>query len=124
MESLDRRLLVDVVDASTLAVTGEGPLYNVLALEVTEEIDRAGVISVTVPATDTRALALASVEALVRLRAADGFTAYGRLQQIASTGGTSRAERTLTGQDLLGELLFPSTGPTAEYDNCAVTSII
>lgn len=124
MESLDRRLLVDVVNTSTLAVTGEGPLYNVLALEVTEEIDRAGVISVTVPATDTRALALASVEALVRLRAADGFTAYGRLQQIASTGGTSRAERTLTGQDLMGELLFPSTGPTAEYDNAVTSAII
>jgi len=118
------RLVVDVVDNS-LALTGPGPLYNVISAEIVEEIDRAGTLSLVVPASDERAFALVGTESLVRFRSPDGLTAYGRLQQSALTGGSdNKMNRTLSGQDLLGELLFPTTGPTAEYNNVSTASII
>jgi len=123
MGPLNRHLLLDVVDATSLAATGPGPVYNVISAEVTEEIDRAGVLSVVVPANDERARELLGTEAVVRIRASDGFTAYGRLQQIALSAGI-KPDWTLSGQDLLGELLYPSTGPAAEYNNVATASII
>jgi len=118
------RFVVDVVDNS-LALTGPGPLYNVISVEIVEEIDRAGTISLVVPASDERALALVGTESIVRFRSPDGLTAYGRLQQSALSGGSdNKVNRTLSGQDLLGELLFPTTGPAAEYNNASTASII
>jgi hypothetical protein len=93
-------------------------LYNVISAEIVEEIDRAGTLSLVVPASDERALALVGTESMVRFRSPDGLTAYGRLQQSALTGGSdNKMNRTLSGQDLLGELLFPPP-PDCRIQQC------
>ena len=53
-------IVVDVLDSG--AVTGSGPLFNIISAQVVTELDKAGQITVTVPALYQRAIDLVAVE--------------------------------------------------------------
>ncbi len=116
------QLVVDVLDSS-YNLLGSGPLYNVESVEVTEELDRAGKIVVNVP-VDDRAIDLVTEERRIRVKTENGALATGIIQDINLTVQAGKPMWRLTGADLLGELLFLSTGYNREYDNLATAAAI
>ena len=76
MSNPNPRLTVDVLDLDG-NVVGPGPLANVVSAEVVEELDRAGSITITVPATDARAIALLQTDRQLRVRTAAGLVGFG-----------------------------------------------
>ena len=54
-------ITVDVLDSG--AVQGSGPLFNIIGAQVITELDKAGQITVTVPALSRRAIDLVANEA-------------------------------------------------------------
>lgn len=115
-----QRFVVDVLTSAGV-VDGSGPLYNVLSVEITEELDRIGRIAVTVPATDERVIALVSAEKQLRIRTADGIIATGIMHSIAlGIGEAGKPTRIVSGPDLLEELVYPTTGYSRVYDDVDV----
>jgi hypothetical protein len=113
---------VDILDSS-LNTLGAGPLYNVESVEVTEELDRAGKVVVTVP-IDQRAIDLVAEENRMRVRTENGALVTGIIQDINLTVQGGKPMWKLRGADLLGELVFLNTGYNREYDNLNTASAI
>ena len=113
---------VDVLNNSDV-VQGAGPLFNVVSVEITEELDRAGRVAVTVPASDERAIALLGVENRLRVRTPDGNIAYGLVEKLDVAAG-QKPLVTASGPDALGELVHPNAGYDRVYDDLAVAAAI
>ncbi len=113
---------VDILDNAG-AVQGDGPLHNVVSVSVTEELDRAGKVAVTVPATDTRAIALLAAENRLRVRTSDGIIATGLIENFGTQTGPPPLF-VVSGPDLLGELIYYNTGYNRVYDNLATSAAI
>ena len=114
-------VVIDVLDSG--AVTGSGPLFDVMAAQVTTELDKAGAVSVSVPAVSARAMALVATETEIHVRTLDGIVGRGLLQTWNTTGG-AQPVFTLSGPDLLGELSRLMTGYGATYDEAAVAASV
>ena len=114
---------IDVLDSSG-NVLGAGPLYNVMSAELTTELDKAGSISVTVPATDSRAIALISSGARLRIRNNAGIVGQGLIQTVSINTSDDVSTYTFTGLDLLGELNWLTCGYNRMYDNANVETAI
>lgn len=114
--------VVDVLD-NTGAVLGDGPLANVISAEITEELDRAGKVSVSVPATDSRAISLLSAENRVRVKTKDGALATGIIESFGTSSGPPPTYQA-SGPDLFGGLIYLSTGYDRVYDNLATSAAI
>lgn len=124
MTALVERFTVEVLDSSG-NVTGAGPLYNVLAVSITEELDKIGTIALAVPATDDHVIQLVSAEKQVRVRTADGIIAHGFIHNIGLViAPDGRHVRQVSGPDLLGELAYLSTGYDRVYDDLDVKTVI
>lgn len=115
--------IVELLDSSD-NVLDAGPLYNVIGAELTTELDRAGQLSVTLPATDTRAIALVATGAQMRIRTASGTVGQGIIQNISMASSDGVPTYVLTGLDLLGELNWLSCGYNRAYDNASVETAI
>jgi hypothetical protein len=115
--------VVDILDSSN-NVLGAGPLYTVISAELTTELDKAGQISVTVPATDARAIALLSTAAQIRIRNAAGVVGQGPIQRVTIGSNNDTPTYTFSGLDLLGELNWLSCGYNRMYDNANVETAI
>jgi hypothetical protein len=116
--------VVDVRNSSG-TVIGKGPLYNVLSVSVTEELDKIGEVSVTVPASEQRVIDLVSAENQMRVRTTDGAIVTGMMHDIAlSVASNGQRVKTVSGPDLLGELMYLNTGYTATYDDADVATEI
>lgn len=114
---------VDVVDGGT--VQGDGPLFNVIGAEVVTELDRAGQVTVTVPALDDKAIALVDTETEIHINVdGEGVLGKGLLQTWSVNAGGRYPTYDLTGPDLLGELAYLTTGYDALYDNKATATDI
>lgn len=113
---------VDILNNSD-AVQGAGPLFNVVSIEITEKLDRAGRVAVTVPASDERAIELLSVENRLRVRTPDGNIAYGLIEKLDVAAG-EKPLATASGPDALGELVYPNAGYNRVYDDLAVATAI
>jgi len=113
---------VDVLD-NTGAILGSGPLYNVVSIQVTEELDRAGKVAVSVPATDTRAISLLAAENRLQVKTIDGIVATGIIEDFGTVSGPPPLFQ-VGGPDLLGELIYLNTGYNRVYDNLATSAAI
>lgn len=113
---------VDVLDNAGV-VQGDGPLYNVVSIQVTEELDRAGKVAVNVPATDTRAISLLAAENRLQVKTADGIVATGIIEVFGAVSGPPPLFQ-VSGPDLLGELIYLNTGYNRVYDNLATSAAI
>lgn len=122
VNTFEQLFIVDVLD-NTGAVLGDGPLANVISIEVTEELDKAGRVVVGVPATDSRAITLLSAENRTRVQTADGIVATGIIENFQIATGPS-PEFKASGPDLLGELIYYNTGYDRVYDNLATSAAI
>ena len=114
-------LTVDVLDSG--ALQGSGPLYNILQAQVTTELSKAGQVAITVPATDTRAIALLSNGLELHLKTEFNTVARGLLQSLSVLQGDVPAYQ-LTGLDLLGELNYLNTGYNRVYNKVATSAAI
>ena len=117
----NRYLTVDVLDSG--ALQGSGPLINVITAQVVQELDKAGAIAVTVPATDARAIALLENEVELQIKTTAGTAGIGILQNLNIVPGDAPVFQ-LSGMDLLGELNYLNTGYNRLYDNVATASAI
>jgi len=116
-------IVVDVLSSGV--VQGAGPLYNIISAEVVTELDKAGQVTVTVPALSQRAIDLVAVETELNIRTEEGIVGRGLLQTWGVVTSSAQPVYTLTGPDLLGELMYLTTGYGAGYDNALTgTSII
>lgn len=115
-------IVVDVSDSSDV-IQGPGPLSNVLSVSVTEELDRAGKVSISVPATDSRAIALLAAENRLGVKTEDGLIATGLIESFATVTGPPPVFQA-SGPDLLGELIYLNTGYNRVYDNLATSAAI
>lgn len=113
--------VVDVLSGGT--IQGSGPLYRILSAEVVTELDKAGQVTVTVPALDTRAIALIATELELHIRTKDGIVGRGLLQTW-NVNTEANPAYNLTGPDLLGELMYSMTGYNSTYDNKATAAAI
>jgi len=105
------RLHVDVTDNAGV-VQGDGPLFNIISIEVAEVLDEAGKVTVTVPYSDTRAIALLSASNRRVVPHIDG-------EQLR-TGIVHQFNPLLSrvsGPDLLGELAYLNCGYDRVYDD-------
>lgn len=115
-------LTIDVLDSGT--VQGDGPLDNIVSVAVTEELDKAGQITISMPATDTRAIALIASERQVNINTVSGQVGSGLIQNFnVAMRGTSPLFQ-LVGTDLLGELNHLNTGYNRTYDDANVANVI
>lgn len=113
---------VDVLDSSG-NIIGPGPLENVLAVEITEELDRAGQVAVSIPATYQRAQDLLSAEKRLQVRVLnEDIVATCLIQQLNVVASGQQPVYQISGPDLLGELVYLNTGYNREYDNKAIAS--
>jgi hypothetical protein len=113
---------VDVLDASG-NVIGPGPLENVLAVEITEELDRAGLVTVSIPATYQRAQDLLGSEKRLQVRVLnEDIVATCLIQNLNTVASGQQPIYQISGPDLLGELVYLNTGYNREYDNKAIAS--
>jgi len=129
--SINSRQIQFTADVLTSAgvVTGAGPLYNIMSVSVTEEIDRIGQVEVVVPAVGDREIALVAAQNQIQVHAWDGFTysqlATGYMHNIALTyGDDGMPVYSITGPDLLYELVELSTGYNCLYDDRDVKTVI
>jgi len=114
-------ITVDVLDSGT--VQGAGPLYNIISAQVVTELDKAGTVTVVVPALSQRAIDLVANETQLNIHTAEGLVGSGLLQTWNVKAGDMPVYE-LTGPDLLGELVYLNTGYNATYDDVAVADII
>ena len=122
--SFDRRFLVDVMDSSG-TIIGDGPLQNVQSVSVTETIDEIGSISFSVPASDSKVIDLVSNENMVQVRTTDGIIAKGFIHNIGFAFGEGGVPmKTVSGPDLLYELVHLTTGYNSVYNNLDVKTAI
>ncbi len=117
----DNLIVVDVLASGT--IQGAGPLFNIISAQVITELDKAGQVTVTVPALSQRAIDLVATETELNIKTADGIVARGLLQTRTAAVSAKPSYR-LTGPDLLGELMYLMTGYNATYDNEAVAAAI
>ncbi len=114
-------ITVDVLDSG--AVIGAGPLSDVIGAQVITELDKAGQVTVTVPALSQRAIDLVDTEVELNIKTVDGVVGSGLLQTWDVATG-AQPTFGLSGPDLFGELMYLMTGYNATYDNVAVDSAI
>lgn len=107
--------IVDLLDASEDPI-GAGPLENVIQVNVTESLDEAGQVQFTLPATDYRAATLIDTAVRFRVRLDSGSYIYGLIGQDIVDAASATPQRTVTGQDLIGELANYSCGWWCFYD--------
>jgi len=119
----DRNFAIDLLDVSG-NLLGGGPLYNVLDVSIETELDKAGEVRVTVPATDARAIALLSTAKQLRVRTTAGVIGAGLIQSVTVSSNDGQPTYTFTGLDLLGELNWLSCGYNRAYDNANVETAI
>lgn len=119
----DQIFQVDIVDTSGDRV-GDGPLFNVISVELEEVLDAAGRVTITVPAHDERAVARLSSYVRVRVLTIDGQQATGLIDTFnVIPGGTPLYS--VSGHDLLGELAYLNCGYNRTYnDKDVATEII
>jgi len=121
MSSNFPRFTVDVLDASGDPI-GAGPLYNVISAQITEELDRAGKISVVVPA-DGRAIDLLSSGVRVRISALSGFSGSGFIHDLKVLAGLQPSFQ-VSGPDILAELANYNCGYETVYENLDIENYI
>lgn len=115
---------VDVLDASG-NVIGPGPLTDVLSVEITEELDRAGQIAITIPATYQRAQDLLASEKRLQIRVLnEDIVATCLIQNLNVVASGQQPVYQISGPDLLGELVYLNTGYNRTYDNLAISSAV
>lgn len=119
--SSDNLITVDVLNSG--AVIGAGPLFNISSAQVITELDKAGQVTVTVPALSQRAIDLVATETELNIKTADGIVGRGLLQTW-NTAVNKQPAYNLSGPDLIGELMYLMTGYNATYDNEAVAAAI
>jgi len=113
---------IDILDSG--AVQGSGPLFNVIEVSVTEELDKAGQITITVPAANERAIDLIASERQANINTVNGSAGSGIIQNFAVVTSGNAPAFQLMGTDLLGELNYLNTGYNRTYDNQNVSSAI
>ena len=115
--------VVDLLNGSD-AIIGGGPLKNVLQVSITETLDEAGQIQFTVPATDYIASQIIGAAARFRVRFDDGRLVYGLIGKDMINVGSAQPIRTVTGQDLIGELANYSCGWWCFYDTDDLNTVV
>jgi hypothetical protein len=115
--------VVDLLNGSGAAL-GSGPLQNVLQVSITETLDEAGQVQFTLPATDYRASSLISSAVRFRIRFDNGSLVYGLIGHDVSSVATAQPTRTVTGQDLIGELANYSCGWWCFFDTDALSTVV
>ncbi|CAG0959174.1 hypothetical protein PLCT2_00654 [Planctomycetaceae bacterium] len=101
--------VVDLLDGSDNPI-GAGPLQNVLSVSITESLDQAGQVQVSLPATDYRAATLIESAAKMRVKFSNSKTAYGLIDTDTIDAASAAPTRNVVGRDLLGELAFATLG--------------
>lgn len=100
--------LIDIEDTS-LQRLGSGPLTSAHSVQVTAELDRAGQVGVTVPATDPKA-ALIQAKRIMRVHGLIGGvqTTLGRgiIDHVGTRVSASEQQLEVQGDDLLRELTY------------------
>ncbi|HLF28233.1 MAG TPA: hypothetical protein VJG32_18030 [Anaerolineae bacterium] len=96
-----------------LQPTGDGPITSVASLTVSESLDEVATLSANVSAKDTRAHRLLTNGRRFRARFANGMTSHGVVREDSLTA--SSAQRTISGFDLLDELVRFTCGYWANY---------
>jgi hypothetical protein len=115
---------VDVLDGSG-NIIGPGPLENVLAVEITEELDRAGLVTVSIPATYQRAQDLLGAEKRLQVRVLnEDIVATCLIQNLNVVASGQQPIYQISGPDLLGELVYLNTGYNRTYDNRLIANVI
>jgi hypothetical protein len=120
------KFVIDMLDAAG-NIVGPGPLYNILNVVTVEELDRAGSMTVEVPASDDRVYDYIQNEYQMVLRTNYNATiARGivkSIEKIAPESGGIPIWR-MSGPDLLGELMNLTTGTDNTYDTLDVSAQI
>jgi hypothetical protein len=110
---------------SSGSTIGDGPLQNVMQVSVTETLDEAGQVQFTLPATDYRAATLIDSALRFDVRFSDGTpSAYGLIGSDVARVATTQPTRTVTGQDLIGELANYSCGWWCFYDTDDLNTVV
>jgi hypothetical protein len=110
------QFVVDVLDLAG-TIQGNGPLYNVVSIEIEEILDQAGSVSVTVPAHDERAIELLSATGVkIRPRVAGGTLRTGIVNALEIVPGPGPMFKA-SGPDLIGELTYLNCGYDRLYDD-------
>jgi len=120
--SADRILEVDVLSSGV--IQGSGPLTNIISATVTEELDRAGEITLVVPATDAQAQALLVNDYEIRIRTTTGASYGGIIDTLEKVVSDGQPLYRVIGTDRLGELNRLTTGYSARYDAAATGAAI
>ncbi len=114
------RILVDVFDGAGVARLGEGPIVTATSASVRRNLDAAGAITLEIPASDRRALALLENERQVKIWIGQGDgmreLATGRIRSMKITSAESGARLSISGPDSLGELARKSVLLNRSYD--------
>lgn len=117
------QFLVDILNALGTVVLGEGPIATAVSVRVTEVLDAAGEVAVTIPATDTHAISLLSNERQSRVKNANGVMATGIIRKHSTKSG-SEPTTEISGPDLIDQLTRYSCGRARVYDNEAVDTVV
>lgn len=117
-------ITVDVKDAATGQVIGEGPLFPISA-RATTNLDGAGTIELRFLLSDERARTLLQNERLVTIYSGNQQTfAEGFIQELRVEVGESDMTLVASGPDILNELQQKSTLLGRSYDNASLNSVI
>ncbi|RLC72139.1 MAG: hypothetical protein DRI81_16780 [Chloroflexi bacterium] len=116
MSTHQQRFVADILDASG-NIVGPGPLFEILSVEVTEELDRGGQVAIVTPATDERVIDWVATNRKLRVRVREGTMATFIVQNMDYVGSGKTPTLRISGPDLLGELLYLTTGYNRTYNN-------
>ncbi len=117
------QFVVDLLDSSNNPI-GSGPLQNVVSVSVASKLDEAGEIIFSVPATDTKAVALISTAYRVRVRLSSGALHYGIIDRDFIDVTADQPTRTVRCFDILRELAHYTMGWWCFYNQQDMNTVV